>query len=299
VTISTNMAGRGVDIILGGSAQRARERDQVVAAGGLHVIGTARHESVRIDNQLRGRSGRQGDPGSSRFFLSLDDELYRRFGALAIDSLRNDLKRRNQRTGEPIRSWRVQSVLKSLQKKVDCENEAARRDVLNYDMVIHVQRETIYAWRRTLVETRGFDPHDLLEKLVDDLCARHPDRGALVAALKEHFRAPFELPGDRDPRQPALEQALSLLERREQMAGAQALNELGRRILLMTIDDLWTEHLSALERLEEGIGLRGYAQVDPLNEWRREATQMWLELLQLIRSRSVALWFLADLQSGS
>lgn len=317
VTISTSMAGRGTDIILGGNPELlvkeraiqaedlkslrvkcAREREEVLAAGGLHVIGTGHHESVRIDNQLRGRAGRQGDPGSSQFIVSLDDEIWKKFGKPRIAEIRNRLRREGHPKNEPLVSAKIGRVLKSLQKKVDVENQAIRRDVLKYDLVVHAQRETIYGWRRTLVTGKGYDPVDLIRGIVDDLLAQTNDRVAIAEALRAHFNATFDLP-DEDAstlESTAIQQALTILERREKMVGPEALRELGRRILLQTIDDLWTEHLSNLERVEEGIGLRGYAEVDPVIEWRKEATHMWQQLLPLIRSRAVAQWFLIEFE---
>lgn len=320
VTISTNMAGRGTDIVLGGNAEMmadgdrrdsstlaelrhacAQERQEVVAAGGLHVIGTARHESVRIDDQLRGRAGRQGDCGSSQFIVSLDDELWKKFGRAEIEAIRVDLTRRAHVEGRPIDSAKVKRILRSLQKKVDVENQAIRRDVLKYDLVVHHQRETIYGWRRTLVTGEGYDPVDLIRGLVDDLLDRTNDREAIAQALRAHFNASFDVPraGASDLEDTVMQQALTILERREKSVGPEALRELGRRILLQSIDDLWTDHLSNLERVEEGIGLRGYAGVDPIVEWRREANHMWQQLLRLIRSRAVAQWFLVEVQSGT
>lgn len=307
VTISTNMAGRGTDIVLGGNAkmmgqgeereqlrqQCASERGEVVAAGGLHVIGTAHHESVRIDDQLRGRSGRQGDPGSSQFIVSLDDELWKKFGRMEIEETRAGLRQAGHPAGQPISSGAVQRLLRSLQEKVDEENKAIRRDVLKYDLVIHAQRETIYGWRETLVTGEGHDPQRLVREVAEELAARVDDDVELEAALSAHFNALFEIPVELrgDLAFAATRLALELLEQREQEYGEEAVHELGRQVLLASIDELWTEHLSALERLEEGIGLRGYAQIDPVIEWRREATQMWEELLSLIRLRAVKLWF--------
>ena len=315
VTISTNMAGRGTDIILGGNPELmgkpeaiptrgleklreecAREREDVARAGGLHVIGTAHHESVRIDNQLRGRAGRQGDPGSSQFIVSLDDEIWKKFGKARIDEIRIELQRQGHPEGEPIDSPKVLRALRSLQRKVEIENQAIRRDVLKYDLVVHTQRETIYGWRRTLVTGEGYDPEGLLRELVDDLVTENQDRETLAAALRAHFHESFDLPDEDqgDLKNEVMEQALTLLRQRAEGAGREVLRELGQLILLQAIDDLWTEHLSNLERVEEGIGLRGYAQVDPVIEWRKEATRMWHETLRLIRGRAVTLWFLVD-----
>ncbi len=188
-----------------------------------------------------------------------------------------------------------------LQKKVDVENQAVRRDVLKYDLVVHVQRETIYRWRRTLVTGEGYDPVELIRDVVDDLIARYPDREALAEALRAHFHEPFDLPVDQDVdmKGPVMEQVLLLLNRREESMGSEVLRELGRRILLQAIDDLWTEHLSNLESVEQGIGLRGYAEVDPAIEFGREAADMWRETLQLIRGRAVTLWFLVEIRPAT
>jgi preprotein translocase subunit SecA len=291
VTISTNMAGRGTDIVLGGTGDDTNA-PTVVAAGGLHVIGTAHHESVRIDDQLRGRAGRQGDPGSSQFIVSLDDEIWQKFGRADIEEIREALNGAQER-GRPIELGWVERRLRGLQRKVDEENKAIRRDVLKYDLVIHAQRETIYGWRRTLVTGEGYDPEKLVREVVEDLGDESEDYAELMAALRALFHVDFDVPAERrgDLYGEVTQRALELLHRREREIGADVLNELGRQILLGSIDELWTDHLSALERLEEGIGLRGYAQVDPVIEWRREATEMWEQLLSMVRRRAVGLWF--------
>ncbi|MFQ5591197.1 MAG: preprotein translocase subunit SecA [Phycisphaerae bacterium] len=315
VTISTNMAGRGTDIVLGGNPEMmasdnplkaseherlgkkcAQEREEVLAAGGLHVIGTSLHESLRIDNQLRGRSGRQGDPGSSQFIVSLDDDIWKKFGKTKIDRIRTALQEQGHSKNEPIDSPKVIRTLWMLQKKVEVENEAIRRDVLNYDIVVHAQRETIYGWRGTLVAGEGYDPVDLIREVVDDLIAQIQDKETLAEALHAHFHKSFDLPkaGHNDLKSAVMRQALALLKQREDSIGAEVLREQGRLILLQAIDDLWTEHLSNLESVEESIGLRGFAELDPVVEWKRETARMWQETLQLIRSRAITLWFLAD-----
>jgi preprotein translocase subunit SecA len=304
VTISTNMAGRGTDIILGGDGDAeepdAREADQraVADAGGLHVIGTSHHEAARIDDQLRGRAGRQGDPGSSQFMVCLDDELWQKFGRLEIDDLRADLEQAGHPPGRPITSPSVLRLLLQLQKKVDEENRAIRRDVLKYDLVIHAQRESIYGWRRTLVTGEGFDPENLVRQAAEDLAFEAEDDLQLAAAMQACFSSPvsFGAAERGDLAFSAAERAAELLAAREERLGAEIVREIGRQILLGSIDELWTDHLSALERLEEGIGLRGYAQVDPVVEWRREATEMWDQLHVMIRRRAVKLWFVVEFQ---
>ena len=292
VTISTNMAGRGVDIVLGGGDEG--QGAAVTSAGGLHVIGTGRHESARIDDQLRGRAGRQGDPGSSQFHVSLEDRLWRRFGTLEIDDLRRRLPMSGHVAGAPISLPGVGKVLRSLQKKVEEEDQSIRQEVLKYDLVVHVQREAMYAWRATVVEDDGFDPVELAADLAADLCQRHGEPVELERALEALFHHPFSLEGLRP-----VDFELAVADRAAELAEAglerwgQAYRELGRQLLLESIDELWTDHLTALDRLEEGIGLQGYAQQDPLTAWRREASMMYGELMFLIRARFLDLWMLA------
>ena len=300
VTISTNMAGRGVDIVLGGGGDGQPEAGRAVAeAGGLHVIGTARHESERIDDQLRGRAGRQGDPGSSQFHVSLEDRLWRRFGSLEIDDLRRRLASGEHAPGGPIQLKGVDRVLRTLQKKVEEEDQAVRREVLKYDLVVHVQREAMYAWRATLVQGDEFDPVSLAQELAADLCQRHEEPVELERALQALFHQPFSLKGLRpvDFEAAVMARAAELAEQGLQRWG-EGYSELARALLLESIDDLWTEHLTALDRLEEGIGLQGYAQQDPLTAWRREAAMMYRELMHLIRARAVDLWLLARPEPG-
>jgi preprotein translocase subunit SecA len=316
VTISTNMAGRGTDIILGGNPDMmaddnplqvseperlrnecAREREEVLVAGGLHVIGTSLHESLRIDDQLCGRSGRQGDPGSSQFIISLDDDIWKKFGKTEIGRIRMVLQEQGHSKNEPIDSPKVIRTLWVLQKKVEDENQAIRRDVLNYDLVVHAQRETIYGWRGSLVAGEGYDPVQLIREVVDNLIAQNQAREDLAEALQAHFHRPFNLPQGKhdDLRSAVMRQALALLKEREDRIGEEVLREQGRLILLQAIDDLWTEHLFNLELAEESIGLRGFAELDPVVEWKKETARMWEETLQLIRSRAITLWFLVDI----
>ena len=320
VTISTNMAGRGTDIILGGNPdmmaddnliqasererlrnQCAREREQVLVAGGLHVIGTSLHESLRVDDQLCGRSGRQGDPGSSQFIISLDDDIWKKFGKRRIGKMRMSLQEQGHSRNEPIDSPKVIRTLWVLQKKVEDENQAIRRDVLNYDLVVHAQRETIYRWRGTLVAGEGYNPVELIRETVDNLIVQNPAREDLAEALRAHFHRPFNLPQAKqdDLTSAVMRQALALLKEREDRIGVEVLREQGRLILLQAIDDLWTEHLSNLELAEESIGLRGFAELDPVVEWKKETARMWEETLQLIRSRAITLWFLVDIPSAA
>jgi preprotein translocase subunit SecA len=311
VTISTNMAGRGTDILLGGNPELlakgrprelealrescAREREQVIAAGGLHVIGTAFHESVRIDDQLRGRSARQGDPGSSQFMICLDDDIWKQFGQTDIERLRAELESTGHKSGEPIALPTVLPVLRKLQHKTDVENQGLRQRILSFDLVEHTQREAIYAWRRELMAGSGpgADLGELVRSVARAEVAHSPDVEALREALAARFHAPFELtdaPRERLERA-AQERALALLAEREQRFGKDALHELGRQLLLDAIDELWTDHLSNLERTIQSIELESYAELDPLVQWRVEALRMWEATLERIRARAATLWF--------
>jgi preprotein translocase subunit SecA len=304
VTISTNMAGRGVDIVLGG--------ENVKEAGGLMVIGTGLHEARRIDDQLRGRAGRQGDAGSSRYFLSLDDPVYRRFGEIEPDSkVLDHLRQRlaGHPRGQQIRDRAVLHTLEELRKKVETENEAARKEVLKYDLVIEQHRRTIYDWRSRLVHA---DPagvarevDGLTDEIAEDLIYRNfadqrrPERG-LYENLANEARVRFGIDfavdqlGPEDDWSPEKAGNLVTQRVRDRLAGElEALGEeeyyeSGREILLTTIDELWTEHLSTLERVDEGIGLRSYAQLDPLVEFRREANLLYQDLLREIRLQAAS-----------
>ena len=314
VTISTNMAGRGTDILLGGNAHMLAEtqsgrrldadaqrerceqaRIQVVEAGGLHVIGTSHHESVRVDNQLRGRAGRQGDPGSSQFIVSLDDEIWQTFGKREITRIRTELSESGHAPDAPIESPKIAGVLKSLQTKVDVENHAIRRDVLKYDLVVHAQREAIYGWRQTLVAGGGFDAESVVADVTHDQSLRyattHEVDGALRGCLGiDLVIDPPDAPRPERARQAAV-QAWTHLERHAASVDADRLFDVGRRLLLQAIDDLWSDHLSNLERLEQGIDLQSYAETDPIIAWQRAATEMWQALLAEIRLRAVTQWF--------
>jgi len=310
VTISTNMAGRGTDIVLGGNAEylsRAEcvlgeedaawegtlaryreqclaEREEVVGAGGLHILGTERHESRRIDNQLRGRSGRQGDPGSSRFFLSLEDDLLRIFGAERIQGL---MSRLGMEEGVPIESRMVSRAVENAQKKVEGHNFDMRKHLLEYDDVMNKQREVVYSRRREYLTSENLREEALA--LATEQAAALPslylsgdrrgdwDWKGLGDAVAARFHIPFELePEDRDSLNgaavadrlvEAVEQAYA---RREQEFGEDVVRQLERWVLLQGIDHHWKDHLLAMDHMKEGIGLRGYAQRNPLQEYQRE-----------------------------
>jgi preprotein translocase subunit SecA len=328
VTLSTNMAGRGVDILLGGNPealpdkgagplgreetrrireQAAADRERVVSAGGLAVVGTGLHEARRIDDQLRGRSGRQGDPGSSQYFLSLDDPIYQKFGRPlrfpeVLDALREQLA--DHPEGEPVRQRSVLSTLERLRKKVEVENEGIRKEVLKFDLVIEQQRQVIYGWRRRLLGTPVEEVEALVDELVsdvgEDLAHRHFGGGDALereqyedfaAEMEGRFDLDFDLAelGTEDSWSPIA--CADLAQRRLQETLAELRQgvprelrlEAARQLLLSTIDELWTDHLTVLERVDEAIGLRVYAEIDPLVEFRREAGLLFQDMLREVR----------------
>ena len=335
VTIATNMAGRGTDIVLGGNpagmasdilhkrdlnpaevdketyeaalaeAKAITEVDHeaVVAAGGLHIIGTERHDSRRIDNQLRGRSGRQGDPGSSRFYLSLEDDLMKRFASDRVASL---MERMGLEDDVAIESRLVSKTIESAQTRVEGFNFDIRKRVVEFDDVINRQRETIYAERdkvlrnEDLTETvRGFLDAEV-EAMADQYLAGLSPTEWNLEALSSALRA-MGLEGEATSEEALDETAMSRedlvtymrdladarLEAREQEHGEEVWSQVERFVLLRTIDSLWVEHLTEIDDMRRGIGLRGYAQQDPLNEFRKEAYRLYEELSGLIR-RQVA-----------
>jgi preprotein translocase subunit SecA len=338
VTISTNMAGRGTDIVLGGNAemmmrargldpeqpehaeeldkarrQCAEERQRVVEAGGLHVLGTERHESRRIDNQLRGRSGRQGDPGSSRFYLSLEDDLMRIFGSDRIAPL---MKRLGMEEGEPIEHRMVSRAIARAQAKVEARNFDIRKHLLEYDDVMNKQRTSIYGWRRSLLAAE--DPADQLEEmareLADEIVADtvpergEPDLESLSRFVEQQFavalgveEAAGALGRDRPDRERlrALVHervAARLAEKRRMFVEIQrrypdqrtpSYAEVARMLLLQNLDHQWKDHLLAMDHLKEGINLRGYAQKDPKVEYQREGFAMFAAMRDRVRSHTV------------
>jgi preprotein translocase subunit SecA len=330
VTIATNMAGRGTDILLGGNpaglaseilhkrglnpaevdkatyeealaeAKTVTDEDheRVVAVGGLHIIGTERHDSRRIDNQLRGRAGRQGDPGSSRFYLSLEDDLMKRF---ASDRVAGLMERMGLEDDVAIESRLVSKTIESAQSRVEGFNFDMRKRVVEFDDVINRQRETIYAERDKVLRNedltatvRAFLDDEIRSLVGDHLAGDTPDdwgMEALVAALKamgldEPGTSEDDLweMGSRDEiTDHLLELADARLDAREAEVGETDWALVERLVLLRTIDSLWVEHLTEIDDMRRGIGLRGYAQQDPLNEFRREAFELYGELRGLIR----------------
>jgi preprotein translocase subunit SecA len=330
VTIATNMAGRGTDILLGGNpaglasealhrlglnpaevdeptyekalseAKTQTEEDhvRVVGAGGLHIIGTERHDSRRIDNQLRGRAGRQGDPGSSRFYLSLDDDLMKRFASERVTGL---MERLGLEEDVAIESRLVSKTIESAQSRVEGFNFDIRKRVVEFDDVINKQRETIYAERdkvlknEDLTETVQAFLDEEMEALVDQYLAGDDPETWNLEGLSTALVAMgltgdevsedtlWDLGGREVIAEHLREAADQRLAAREAEVGAEDWSQVERVVLLRTIDSLWVEHLTEVDDLRRGVGLRGYAQQDPLNEFRREAFRMYEELRGLIR----------------
>ena len=303
VTIATNMAGRGTDIVLGGTTdgrepgEWQEEHDKVVEAGGLHIIGTERHESRRIDNQLRGRSGRQGDPGSSRFYVSFEDDLMRRF---APEWLPGMLSKLGMDEDMPIESGMVSKALESAQTKVEGHNFDIRKHVVEYDDVMNVHRDVIYTERAKVLAGADLreDVFAMVEEELKELVASHLphrqeeawDRELLVEELQaimplsEEASAEIMSSGSAAEIEAlVLDEAEAAYDGRQEAMGAESMRLLERLLLLQTIDRLWVEHLTAMDEMRQGIGLQAYGQQNPLVAYKREARDMWDQLLGNIR----------------
>jgi len=371
VTVSTNMAGRGTDILLGGNpeamardyclnnriaipyaaappviggdgqgsaapnmvlfqiegkifqvpleqwkpihdqlaGQCRAEHDEVIALGGLHILGTERHEARRIDNQLRGRAGRQGDPGSSRFYLSLEDDLLRVFGGERVQAL---MYRLGMTEGVPIESKLITRRIENAQKAVEAQNFQARKHLLEYDDVMNKQRETIYAIRRSALEGKDQKEYalgiaeDLSREQVEAFCPRdeHPEKWnvtQLAGEFLNQFGIDLKTAGI-DPAQLSHDELAEALigkikqryEEKEALFGAAAMRWLERRILLDIVDSQWKDHLYSLDHLKEGIGLRGYGQKDPLVEFKKEAFILFEEMMTRIDNETTRYLFLVQ-----
>jgi len=301
VTIATNMAGRGVDILLGGNPPDPEEAEKVRQLGGLHVIGTERHEARRIDNQLRGRAGRQGDPGSSRFFLSAEDELLRLFGGERIAAIM-DRFRIDEDT--PIESPLLTRQIEGAQKRVEQYHFDIRKHLLEYDDVMNVQRQTIYRERRKVLfgENLRESVLDLIEQevreLVEAYCPPNVPRDewdleGMLTELAQLAPVPEVLALSADSlaglnaqeiAETATAAALRAYEAKEEAVGPDVMREIERIVLLSHIDRKWIDHLYAMDELREGIGLRAYGQVSPLVEYQKEAYEMFQQMMRSIRS---------------
>ncbi len=311
VTIATNMAGRGVDIILGGNPPDPAEGEKVRALGGLHVVGTERHEARRIDNQLRGRTGRQGDSGSSRFYVALDDELMRLFAGQRVAAIMDKL---GIDEDTPIEHQLVTRQIENAQKKVEQYHFDVRKHVLEYDDVMNVQRKVIYGERKKVLfgENLRENIADMIERLVGALVDAHcpadsrPEEwdldglqesaAGLIPAL-----GVVTLPdraGPQELKETLISEALQTYERKAQEIGAEQLREVERLVLLQTIDRKWIDHLYGMDSLREGIGLRAYAQVSPLIEYQREGYDMFQDMLTEIQEEAVQVLFRLQVESG-
>jgi preprotein translocase subunit SecA len=379
VTVATNMAGRGTDILLGGNpeqmtrdhflknklampyaaapavipadgagveaaqlvtpmvlfqhegkifqvpadqwrpvydqfAEQCRaEHDEVVALGGLHILGTERHEARRIDNQLRGRAGRQGDPGSSRFFLSLEDDLMRIFGGERVKAL---MYRLGMTEGVPIESGLISRRIENAQKSVEGQNFDARKHLLEYDDVMNKQRETIYAIRRSALEGKDQRDYvlgiaeDVARELVETYCPReqHPDQWNATQFLAE-VNSQFGIDAKAAGADPAtlghdqladatVEAVTKRYEEKEKQFSPELMRWLERRIILDVVDSQWKDHLLSLDHLKEGIGLRGYGQKDPLVEFKKEAFVLFEDMMARIDNETIRYLFHIQIQQG-
>lgn len=320
VTIATNMAGRGTDIVLGGSWQAevaALENptaeqiekikadwqvrhDAVLEAGGLHIIGTERHESRRIDNQLRGRSGRQGDAGSSRFYLSMEDALMRIF---ASDRVSGMMRKLGMKPGEAIEHPWVTKAIANAQRKVESRNFDIRKQLLEYDDVANDQRRAIYSQRNELLDVS--DVSETINSIREDVFKATIDAYIPPQSLEEMWDIPglqerlkndfdLDLPIaewlDKEPelheetlRERILAQSIEVYQRKEEVVGAEMMRHFEKGVMLQTLDSLWKEHLAAMDYLRQGIHLRGYAQKDPKQEYKRESFSMFAAMLESLK----------------
>ncbi len=320
VTIATNMAGRGTDIVLGGSwqselaelvdptpeqvaelkAEWQKRHDAVLASGGLHIIGTERHESRRIDNQLRGRSGRQGDAGSSRFYLSMEDALMRIF---ASDRVSGMMRKLGMKPGEAIEHPWVTKAIANAQRKVESRNFDIRKQLLEYDDVANDQRRAIYTQRNELLDVT--DVSETINSIREDVFKATIDGHIPPQSLEDMWDIPglqerlkndfdLELPIaewlDKEPnlheetlRERILQSAVETYQRKEEVVGAEMMRHFEKGVMLQTLDSLWKEHLAAMDYLRQGIHLRGYAQKDPKQEYKRESFAMFAAMLESLK----------------
>ena len=298
VTISTNMAGRGTDIVLG---------EGVIELGGLHILGTERHESRRIDNQLRGRSGRQGDPGSSRFYLALEDDLLRIFGGERITGIMEKL---GMEDGEPIENRMISKAIENAQAKVEGHNFDIRKQLLEYDDVMNQQREVVYRQRREALNGKSLKPS--IEEMIQDKAEEiaygftdektHPeewDWKGLKKAVFKQFN--FRLDKIDDDTMDGLtreglaqliaDSSLSVYNEKEASVGQEDFRHLERIVMLQTVDNLWKDHLLSMDHLKEGIGLRGYAQQDPLIVYKKEGFELFQEMISRIKEETLGILY--------
>ena len=326
VTIATNMAGRGTDIVLGGSldaelqekgealsssevadikSEWQKRHDAVINSGGLHIIGTERHESRRIDNQLRGRSGRQGDPGSSRFYLSMEDNLMRIF---ASDKVRGLMQKLGMQEGESIEHPWVSKAIENAQRKVEAHNFDIRKNLLEYDDVANDQRKVVYEQRRDLMQEEDISENlaaireDVVEAAINEFVPMGSmdeqwDIEGLTNSVKSDFSLSLPVQqwldeddqvAEEEIRERVHERMSKLFQEKEERVGAETMRRLEKKIMLDVLDHRWKEHLAAMDYLRQGIGLRGYAQKNPKQEYKREAFSMFQELLEQIKHETIS-----------
>jgi len=315
VTIATNMAGRGTDIVL---------EEGVSELGGLHITGTERHESRRIDNQLRGRSGRQGDPGSSRFYLSLEDDLMRIFGSEKISGIMEKLGMEN---GQPIEHPMVSKAVANAQKKVEAHNFDIRKHLLEYDDVMNKQREVFYGLRREILKNKNHREmllemaEELVDEVLDDIASEkiYPEEWD-IEALDEYMMRQFSVPIRKQEEALEIGSGLSLpLENcdreklhnaimdsiqscytiKEQGIDPNMMRQLEKMIMLQVVDNLWKDHLLGMDHLKDGVGLRGYAQKNPLTEYKKEGFEMFSKMMHQIREGVTEYLFKVQIEEGS
>ena len=305
VTISTNMAGRGTDIVLG---------EGVTELGGLHILGTERHESRRVDNQLRGRSGRQGDPGSSRFYLSLEDDLLRIFGGERISGFMNRL---GMEEGEPIEHKMISRAIENAQSKVEGHNFQIRKQLLDFDDVMNQQREMIYQHRQQALGEESLRPviEEMIGEKAEEIVERYSeektppsewDLKGMRDAIFEQFNFrmgldPASLEGVSQEKlaDQIQEAAVRRYEEKRDTIGAQDFREIERIVMLQTVDNLWKDHLLSMDHLKEGIGLRGYAQQDPVMVYKKEAFEMFQDLIYRIKEETLKILFRIQITESS
>jgi preprotein translocase subunit SecA len=340
VTIATNMAGRGTDILLGGNPEAIlkdnlkkkgytpetapevvynqlkteaeetakREHEEVLNQGGLHILGTERHEARRIDNQLRGRSGRQGDPGSSRFYISLEDDLMKILGS---DRIKGMLVRVGMSDGVPIENRFVSKAIENAQKQIEGQNFSIRKHLLEYDDVMNKQRQSIYSQRKDILGGKDFKEYinGLTEDIFDEIVDFHLDEKKeadkwdyesfhkeilaqygidINDVIKESY---LDIPRD-ELRDTLFDHIKHVYEEKEKMVGSQQLRELERIIMLQIIDSSWKDHLLNIDHLKEGISLRGYAQKDPLIEYKKESYNLFQAMMQRMDEEVIKFLFL-------
>jgi preprotein translocase subunit SecA len=336
VTIATNMAGRGTDIVLGGNwkveienlanptdekiakirADWKIHHDAVIAAGGLHILGTERHESRRIDNQLRGRSGRQGDAGSSRFYLSMEDSLMRIFASERVSGM---MKKLGMEEGEAIEHPWVSRAIENAQRKVEARNFDIRKQLLEYDDVANDQRQVVYSQRNELMDAQSIQETiqnieaDVITNLIDQYIPRQSleelwDVQGLEQRLHNEFTIKLPIQAWLDKEEDLHEETLrerivgawtDAYKAKEEMVGADVLRQFEKAVMLQTLDGLWKEHLAAMDHLRQGIHLRGYAQKNPKQEYKRESFELFQQMLDTLKHDVISVLSKVQVQAQS